>query len=330
MSGVSQLKYYFPKPYEGEFLYSILARYFIHTNTTPEDFNRHRLLSKLKHNYPTTGSQLNKGIRLLRLFLDYLGPVRPPTWQELLRNHYSFNLISALTTNEVIDWFTAEGYVNFNRIPSSKILKKYHSPTLRYCDSCIDNQLEKHGESYWKTIHQYTDLNVCSVHKRQLRDTKISSNIADWLKNSNPTSTHYPHAITPNLRSQPELSFITRKPQLRMLELVTEFNEFKDSLHLTPSAFVNYIFPKGAKINSVCNGCMDCKNFYQHIPSYRATESNKAIGYFGCSDRWNREFMPFFFYLMSETCINVKPYDIYSEMLVLSGNNRSKFNTIES
>ena len=314
------MKYYFPKPYKGEFLYSILGRYFAHTGTTLEDFNRHKFNQNTPLHRAPTGSIRTKGINQLRVLLEILDPVQPPTWHYLLKKHYSFDLMAALSTNEIVDWSTEDGYQKFCSIPPSKRLRNLFSPTLRYCKDCINEQLKSAGESYWITDHQYADLNLCSVHDQQLQETTVSSNIGSWLKRVNPDSLYLPHEIKPHQEIESKLSNITRKPQLRMLELITQFNSLIDCLYLTPSVFIEFVFNSHnhSEISTICYTCPNCIEFSKHLPSFDEYQSNKNLGNFGCSEKWNLEFIPFFLYLASETCINAKPLDIYSEMLAIS------------
>ena len=54
----------------------------------------------------------------------------------------------------------------------SKILMK---DALFYCEKCIEEDIKKYGESYWRVIHQVPGVYYCGIHNIRLRESNVLS-----------------------------------------------------------------------------------------------------------------------------------------------------------
>lgn len=52
-------------------------------------------------------------------------------------------------------------------------VKHQRNPYLRYCEKCIEADLEKYGEAYWHRLHQLPGIYCCEKHHCAVTDTDI-------------------------------------------------------------------------------------------------------------------------------------------------------------
>ena len=53
---------------------------------------------------------------------------------------------------------------------------KYQKIFLKYCPLCAKENREKYHETYWNTLHQIPDINVCLIHGCKLKDSSVNVN----------------------------------------------------------------------------------------------------------------------------------------------------------
>ncbi|MDA1818263.1 TnsD family Tn7-like transposition protein [Bacillus cereus] len=152
---------YFPTPYKDELLYSIIARYHVHSNN-------------LWH-IPTIKELFNTDKQSIDIF-------SPNHWVTLIEkmNHFSedINLEYFLKKHTIIPFvlpFQVENWLeNIVRdLQGGKSRYKLVSfkgndiskEHLYYCTECLKEQYEKYGEGYWNRIFQCPGVFVCIKHK---------------------------------------------------------------------------------------------------------------------------------------------------------------------
>ena len=175
MSGKGLL--FFPSPYPDEILYSVLCRYWIRAGrpsprSVMEDFY---------------GTRRDSNILMPR----YLGriasllPVSSGMSAEFfLQNATVFPYFQPFLTEKRADAY--RGYLS-NSLPDSKSLYfslgmgKLRYPRtnyLRFCAECWKEDVKKHGEPYWRRLHQLPGVMVCPVHHKPLMETTITMRAA--------------------------------------------------------------------------------------------------------------------------------------------------------
>ncbi|MEH2530798.1 hypothetical protein V1277_002826 [Bradyrhizobium sp. AZCC 1588] len=148
-----------PRPYEGELLYSVFARYESYLQPSSKDGFR-RTVAETKYVPVTYGKNLN----------------------ELAQRTYSTWKLSAL---DILDRHTLYPYDTFYMMSGVQAAQKFYTerrhqksfngrvgvptPThLRYCRSCVRRDLDTFGETYWRRQHQLSGVLLCSEHKEIL------------------------------------------------------------------------------------------------------------------------------------------------------------------
>ncbi len=90
----------------------------------------------------------------------------------LISQHSIFPLFSsALSIEAEQKWSTAliEGNATVSTLFTRSLSLKSHVATSpRACPDCINDDLDKYGMAYWRSLHQIKWLNVCPVHQKKL------------------------------------------------------------------------------------------------------------------------------------------------------------------
>lgn len=160
---------YFPVIYEDELLYSVFARYYMHTGhityrcVADELFGNSNVIPSIE--FINALKQ-----EVLKLLLKNM------TMQELIKNHTMFpyyaRFLPKTKKNRALEaLINMRGdYNNLLSIPKSKNGTERY---LRYCPICSENDKEKYGETYWHRSHQIAELNVCYRNRCSL----VKSNV---------------------------------------------------------------------------------------------------------------------------------------------------------
>lgn len=161
---------YFPNFYPDELLYSVLARYYVHSGYTT---------------YISVADDLYIK-RTTRPDVEFLNRFTPDalkvltkniTIEDIILHHTIFPYYSRFLTKERrIKAFNAminmEGiFHNLLAIPVSKE-KRF----LRYCPLCVNEDREKYNEAYWHRTHQLMRVNICPKHKCRLLNSNVAIN----------------------------------------------------------------------------------------------------------------------------------------------------------
>ena len=161
---------YFPQVYPDELIYSVLARYHLHSGylyykDTEQDLFRSKQgrVDKefVKQLRPEIVEQLTKNI----------------TMEELLEKHtmYPFygRFIDGNRRNKAFEaLMSMEG--DFSKLFCVPQLRKGEQRYMRYCPLCVRNDRKQYGETYWHRLHQMRNVNLCTVHGCCLIDTVVS------------------------------------------------------------------------------------------------------------------------------------------------------------
>lgn len=162
----------FPMPYEDELLYSVLARYHVRSANT----NAKSTLCDLFNSTTVTAvvelpSNINK-------LLSNLPITTKLNAEEIIYNHTMFPYYTAFIIKEQSD----KVYNYMLEDEGSKIYaqlglgnRNIKSNTyLRFCKDCVEEDIQKYGETYWHRIHQVAGLEFCLKHKKHLYNSSVA------------------------------------------------------------------------------------------------------------------------------------------------------------
>lgn len=164
--------YYFPQPYPDELFYSILARY---SKRTPEINNTVVIHSLFNTKLNSLGKSIPFGISNV---LAQLKIFSFPSENEIIRNHTLFyfytNFISPVIRKEKYKELLYGSVQGDKRKRLNGITLANSSTNFRFCPNCMDEDIEKYGETYWRTSFQLPTVFICQKHKTLLEDSKVS------------------------------------------------------------------------------------------------------------------------------------------------------------
>lgn len=153
---------YFPKPYDDELLYSVIARYQIHTGQLEDKVVLDDLFGvRTVAAVPDLPSHLNS-------FSKKVQRIWKTSSDDLIRQHtlapiylaFSPESISKKTKRSMKSDFGGDVHTRLGIVASKVKTHKY----LQYCEICRKNQIENLGEPYWQRTHQLTSVRVCHIH----------------------------------------------------------------------------------------------------------------------------------------------------------------------
>ncbi|WP_053591379.1 TnsD family Tn7-like transposition protein [Bacillus sp. FJAT-22090] len=162
---------WFPKPYEDELIYSLCARYFtksinVSTRSALEKCFRGQR-SKLTPDFP---SNLEALVEQLQVF-DY------KSLESLIYKHTPFYYFTNFlitsqkeeVMKEIIKPKTKNIHMSIGLVASIVKETKY----FKYCPICLETDLKKYGESYWRISHQLPSVFICTEHKSLLHFSSV-------------------------------------------------------------------------------------------------------------------------------------------------------------
>ncbi len=152
----------FPLSYRDELLYSTIARHGVHSGlVSPKEllsevFGDRKILAT-----PDLPSHLK---RIAELYPESLG-ISPV---DLLYRNTLFPLyapfVGDLRRRALIQELTANGKSSVHLSTGAAASRIEQPIYLRYCPGCIAQQLNEHGECYWRRDWQVTGLESCPLH----------------------------------------------------------------------------------------------------------------------------------------------------------------------
>mgnify|MGYP000004653987 CR=1 FL=1 len=162
---------YFPTPYSDELLYSLIARYAVHTGqekqkvvirdifddssaTAIPDLPSHInvFLQKVKNVYQTCSDEILFKHTMLPLYLPFLHPSN-----------------ASRVLNSMCTSYGGAIHVTAGISASTVKQPKY----FRYCPLCAKEQIDILGEPFWRRMHQIPGVNVCVDHRSILKESKV-------------------------------------------------------------------------------------------------------------------------------------------------------------
>ncbi|MGP4933055.1 TnsD family Tn7-like transposition protein [Pseudoalteromonas nigrifaciens] len=164
---------YFPKAYDDELLYSMIARYSIHTG---QQENQKAVIQDVFGK--KTAVAIPDLPSHLRIFSKKVSIVWPVSASSLIDNHTLANLYVPFLFEKQAQQVLASMKSDFggnihtrSGITASSIqTTKY----FRYCPVCSIEQKNNLGETYWQRKHQLPCIEVCLKHQCKLIDSEIS------------------------------------------------------------------------------------------------------------------------------------------------------------
>ncbi|WP_226683446.1 TnsD family transposase [Sutcliffiella horikoshii] len=156
---------FFPKLYEDELLYSVIARYHQYSgnenfkHSLNESFGSSTICSTLF--FPSSISNLLNNL-----------PHHSFTSNDIINNHTILPYykpwipINRYTTliNKMVNGKGSDLYMLLGRTASSIKSKQ----SLYYCEDCVKFETKMYGEAYWHRTHQLDGVLVCHIHKKFL------------------------------------------------------------------------------------------------------------------------------------------------------------------
>ena len=163
----------FPTVYENELLYSCISRYrrmagIVNKRALMEDlygkqvslnsiyFPVHcqQVINNLSINSKLTVDKLIRENTLFRVFSSFLNKKKTLDIYEGMKNESKFSPYGKLGLNGA----------------------KIEMPNnLLYCPKCLEEDIQKYGESYWRVLHQVVGVFYCNKHKIPLLKSNVCS-----------------------------------------------------------------------------------------------------------------------------------------------------------
>lgn len=163
---------YFPVPYENELLYSVIARYAVHTGqlenrqaVSRDIFGKHTAVA-----IPDLPSHL-------QVFTERVSIVWQIDVEDIIKHHtlapIYFPFLNTQQSAQVIQSMYSEqgGSIHTRAGIAASSVRK--SEYFRYCPQCYQEQKENLGEPYWSRLNQIAGVNVCIKHNCLLQASDL-------------------------------------------------------------------------------------------------------------------------------------------------------------
>ena len=162
---------YWPAFYEGELLYSAIARFGRYTRVVSAE-----VLNECFFNSKTARHPID-----LPTKIEYLSSQLPRAQNcsplIIIKNHTLYNYYAAFYEHsdrqKLFRYMSSSGY----KVRRSYFSRK--SPVglvthLRFCPKCRDAMIEKYGEAHWRREHQIPTVRVCIEHEELLSTSTVA------------------------------------------------------------------------------------------------------------------------------------------------------------
>lgn len=206
---------YFPTPYPDELLYSMVARYALHTGLK----TNHRAVVREVFSSPTATAipDLPSHLEALTQNLQAIWAVDAcelirsytlaPIYLPFLSNTQAGKITEAMCSNRGNSIHTRTGI-------AASAIKQVE--LFRFCPTCLKEQLSTLGEAYWLRQHQLPGLDYCKAHSCLLKQSEVPFH---------PKERHCFYSATSTLITAPsehlQLSKLEQQIYLRYTELLT-------------------------------------------------------------------------------------------------------------
>lgn len=235
---------YFPVPYPDELLYSVIARYAVHTGLA------HNQKAVLRDVYGKTSAVAIPDIPShLNAIVENVQNVWQTTAIQLIQQNTLAPLYYPFLPTEKVKQVTASmvstngGGIHTRCGIAASSVKQ--TEFFRYCPACVEEQMADYGECYWQRRHQVAGMQVCLKHSCRLIITDLSFH---------PKQKHlYQSANSTVIRNKPDtvhLQTIEKLLLSRVKELL-ELNSLKGhSSHQWTQFYQNLASHHGLKTKS--------------------------------------------------------------------------------
>lgn len=163
---------YFPEPYQDELLYSVIARYAIHTGQTDNQkavirdlFGKNSAVA-----IPDLPSHLN-------ILVKNISPVWKVSANHLIKNHslapLYFPFLDINQAASILSSMRSSRGGNIHTrcgIAASSVSQVQY---FRYCPHCCEEQSKTLGEMYWQRKHQVGGVDICLDHRCRLISSEL-------------------------------------------------------------------------------------------------------------------------------------------------------------
>jgi hypothetical protein len=277
---------YFPVPYPDELLYSVIARYSVHTGLS----DNHKAVSR---DIFSDGSAV--AVPDLPSHLDVFADNVTVVW------HVSANeIISTLTV--------APFYLPFLEAEKAELVIKSmksicgddihtrcgiaassirQSKYFRYCPQCIEQQQSVYGEHYWRRTHQLPGIEICSEHQCRLIDSTY------YLHPKNKHDYVPAISIVYPLKAEP---LECKKVELRVYGLIKELMVFDNCRAFSFSQWTQFYQALASELGFKTGERVDHSEIYNLLkvaysgtPFYRFIDLNGHHDWLTCLFRKHRK-----------------------------------------
>lgn len=163
----------FPVIYEGELFYSLIARYKRMTGITNKKSLRCDFYGK-DVSLESVYFVIHADKIVSNLPMNTL--IKP---EDIIKNNSLYRFFTAFVDREealevLKSMRKDEGYNGFAKLGliGSKVELNNR---LKYCYRCVEEDIEKYGESYWRVLHQIPGVLTCEKHKVRLSESNVCS-----------------------------------------------------------------------------------------------------------------------------------------------------------
>jgi hypothetical protein len=163
---------YFPKAYSDEILYSLIARYSIHTG---QENNQKAVIEDVfgkRTAVAIPDMPCNLNIFSERVFFVWRVSVSDLISVYTLANFY-LPFLSKAQATKIIKSMKSEYGGNIHTRAGITASSIAVNQCFRYCPVCTKEQQKKLGETYWKRQHQLPCVNICLEHSCELIDSNV-------------------------------------------------------------------------------------------------------------------------------------------------------------
>lgn len=222
---------FFPTIYNDELLYSAISRYQYKAGIV----NKQALYKDLYKKVVSLNSVYFPVH--IQSIVDNLPPTSTLKSQDIIEKNTLFKIFTAFLNKEVKDKVYS-GMLNEHKsnpyqkmgIISSKISMK---DKLFFCDKCLEEDIAKFGESYWRLIHQVPGVYFCSKHKTKLLESNVLSSQSriNFICLDEDIECNFITKISDRFMNI-NLEYINLVEDLYTLNLVSKEKEFFDDLYI--------------------------------------------------------------------------------------------------
>lgn len=171
---------FFPTPYHDEILYSVLCRYHLRSGNPSAAATMKELWGTIA---PVKSIYLPRAIdaitQKIPSNIDF-------TSDKLILEHTMYPYVqfslSETRAKELYEMMCKQTALSFGTDQKAGMSKrKVPSPLyLRYCPSCVTNDISLYGETYWHRIHQLPGIFICPEHGEPIVDSPVSVKMIRW------------------------------------------------------------------------------------------------------------------------------------------------------